>query len=86
MIICDTLWSCSSISGYYYRILFPIAKNVHLIREHINTDIDRYIIEDMHDLAIFIDQAIVDAVYAERIVPDAPFIAKRKVGVYIIAI
>ena len=57
-----------------------------MIREHINTDTDWCIIEDMHDFAIFIDQAIVDAVYAERIVPDAPFIAKRKDGVYIIAI
>lgn len=41
---------------------------------------------NMHDLAIFIDQAIVDAIYAERIVLDASFIAKRKDGVYIIAI
>ena len=65
---------------------FFIAKNVHLIRKHINTDNDRCIIDDMHDLAIFIDQAIVDAIYAERIVLDASFIAKRKDGVYIIAI
>lgn len=76
----------SSISDHRDRILFPIAKSVHLIREHINTDTDRCIIDDMHDLAIFIDQAIVDAIYAERIVLDASFIAKRKDGVYIIAI
>lgn len=49
-----------------------------MIREHINTDTDRCIIDDMHDLAIFINQAIVDAIYAERIVLDASFIAKRK--------
>ena len=67
-------------------MLFPISKNIHLIRKHVNTDIDGCIIDDMHDLAIFIDQAIVDAIYAERIVLDASFIAKRKDGVYIIAI
>ena len=49
-------------------------------------DIDGCIIDDMQDLSIFIDRAIVDAVYAERIVLDASFIAKRKDGLYIIAI
>ena len=76
----------SSISDHRDRILFPISKNIHLIRKHVNMDIDGCIIDDMQDLSIFIDRAIVDAVYDERIILDASFIAKRKDGVYIIAI
>ena len=67
-------------------MLFPISKNIHLIRKHVNTDIDGCIIDDMQDLSIFIDRAIVDAIYTERIVLNAFFIAERKDGVYVISI